>query len=747
MPPASTLVYRVEIEFVAGSGTYVDLSSRVTDVTITRPAGTRLGEATPTTLEVAFLNHPATAAEVATWATGTGVDFCPLSPESQAAAFYPNVDRDKRVKVTAVWNGGASTAVRFWGWVDNWLPEAGQLPPGTATVTLFASCILGRYARRKLLSTYGEVNQQSPDYDYWPLNESPDSTTLKGYAQTGQPVSNAAEVAIPWRIAGKAELQSPEGGHATDGQIQFTRADTFNFPAPVLQTKLRTNGDVFGTFEAWIKLDVAPDAATAADDAICAYTQTGRLVWRWTATTVGGNIVWKMFDDTSTVRATYDTGAPRDGNWHFFFLWFPDALTSNIAISNRGNRFATGVSSGATWPYDPRQIQYIIVGGNMSPTRPGKISATLQGAISSYRVGYNGNMISGQGLNDPGTTISANSYRIYLAIASLAVDTLVGGALSSSPDNRPLLSSNKYPNLLDRWNELVRSTLSELRTRTDGRRQYLALGDTRPAAVALTLHAEQDLSAPDGGWQPIKDESPTRIEVNGPAGSVSYIRSSVETSTGVRLDGSPIDTVCGDITGMRIVGAFATIQTGTRLRSFGFDPTISSTDQLAAAMALQPRDRVRITAIPAALTGQTYLDVFAYGWVERFNADDGSCGWTFETWLADDPPEGVYDDAEYGRFAFGGGLAYASGGTVVGTTATGTMTLTTLAGAAITVNPASYPLDLNWGGERVTVSSAPASSTTPQTLTISARGVAPTVARVHVVNDPVEIWHADQFGV
>lgn len=741
MAPGSTLTYRVEIEFTPGSGTYVDLSDRVTELTIVRPAGTRLGEASTTTVDVSFLNHPASPAEITAWGTTVGAGYCPLSPESPAAAFYPQITRDRMIKVTAVWAGGASTAIRFWGWINSWTPDAGTNPPTTATVSLSASCILSRYARRQLLSQYGEYNMQNPDLDYWPLNEPASSRVFKGYAQAGQN-ANDAKLILPWFPPGKSEIQEPDGGHATDGQIQFTRGDGSSYPSPVLVTPLRSNRSTFSTFEAWFRLDVDPTGSS--DDALTAYNGFGQLWWRLTAGIVSGKVEWTIYDNTGVARSIYATGSPRDGGWHFLFLMFPDATTSNIYYSNRGNRSAGAAGTIGLWGYDPRSFDYMIVGGRMAPTRSGKISNTLQGAISSYRIGYNGYVTSGQGYNDSGTPITSDTHKNLLISSGLGVDAAVGGAVSTSGDTRPIQPTRTYPGLLDRWNEFARTNLSELITRTDGRRQYSALAVTRKAAVSLTLDAEQDLSAPDGGWQPIKDESPTRVQVTSPVGTVSYTQTAVEASTGMRLDAPTIDTANGDDTGMRTVAAFATIQTGTRLRSFGFDPTITSTDKLTAAMALQPRDRVRVTNIPAALTGQTYIDVFAYGWTERFNANDGSCGWTFETWLADDPPEGVYDDAEYGRWALGDGATTVTSGTAVGTTAVGTLVLT---GVTLTTDPTSYPLDLDWAGERVTVTAAPGSSASPQTVTLTARGVAPTVARVHVAGDPVEIWHADRFGV
>ena len=113
MAPVSTLVYRVEIEFVPGSGVYTNVSARVETLTINRPKPSRLGEGTPTTLTLEMQNHPATAAEVAAWGTAGGVDFCPFSTDSGPAAFYPNVERDRMIKITAVWAGKASTNRRF----------------------------------------------------------------------------------------------------------------------------------------------------------------------------------------------------------------------------------------------------------------------------------------------------------------------------------------------------------------------------------------------------------------------------------------------------------------------------------------------------------------------------------------------------------------------------------------------------------------------------------------------------------
>ena len=64
-------------------------------------------------------------------------------------------------------------------------------------------------------------------------------------------------------------------------------------------------------------------------------------------------------------------------------------------------------------------------------------------------------------------------------------------------------------------------------------------------------------------------------------------------------------------------------------------------------------------------------------------------------------------------------------------------------GESWSTSSADYPLDVDWNGERCTINAAPSAPTgEAQTLTITTRGVAPTVARVHASNEPVEVWHS-----
>jgi len=148
---------------------------------------------------------------------------------------------------------------------------------------------------------------------------------------------------------------------------------------------------------------------------------------------------------------------------------------------------------------------------------------------------------------------------------------------------------------------------------------------------------------------------------------------------------------------------------------------------------------MRVEGLPTEYMGVSYVDAFASGWTETYSADGRLAQFVFDTDPADDPAEAILDDAEYGRTALGDGVATITGGTCVGITGTGTVVITST--SPLTAVGGEYSMDLDWLGERITVS-VPGGSTSPQTCTVTARGVAPTVARVHATGQAVEIWHA-----
>jgi hypothetical protein len=727
---------KVELEFSPSSGTYVDISARAYSCIIVRPRTAPGEDAEPTVLELGLFNHPATTAELTAWGAPAGaVNYCPFTPDAATAAFYPNVARGRRVKVTYTWNAGANTSVRGQFWINTWTPDAGNLPPATATVSVNASCILSKYAQKKIMSNYGEFQYLYTTIDYWPYDDDPDSTSLR--VSTKGTGGIPAEMIFPATRTGSATLGPPDGGHLADGQIEFTRGEP-NGPSPVI---LHTMRDVaIYNVALWVKLSIDPAGTT--DDILAAYDSSGNRVWRFTAGIVGGLVQWTVQDDANFAH-TYNTPAyGRDDSWRYISISFPSTSSSAMTIRMKGDTSTTSYGNDTAWTTNPRAFKYLVVGGQMPPLRRGKQTNTLSGLVSGVSVTYSTPLYFGLEVI-PNVPITSDNMRVRLATYSLPIDTLVGGGSNGTvadTDTIVMLTLDNS-NMLQFWNQYTRTVGGRLTTLPDGRRSFRAAAETRLSTVALTLDAELDLSEPDGGWSGTKEETPTRIGVSGPIGSTVVVDAAAETSLGLSIEASTASTMAGTIGVAQSIGQRVLSATASRINSFGFDMSLTSTDKVTAVLALVPGDRVRISNLNSAVDGVTYKDVYASGWIEESHpaqtVNGDAVTFIFDTDPADAPAEAVWDDAEYGRWGMADGTI--TGGTCVGTTATGTVIITT--SDPITGTAGDYPLDLNWNGERITVSFA-AGTTSPQTRTVTARGVAPTVARVHAAGESVDIWNA-----
>lgn len=731
MPAVSAIV---AVEFVPGSGTYVDLSARVTSIQIIRPRTAPATATQPTTFEITFLNHPATAAEVATWGTGVA-GACPLSPDSPLGAFWPNVTRDRRFKITYTWNAGANTSVRGQGWVDVWVPDAGSNPPGSATVSMTGSCVLSQYARRRVLSIFGEESLRGTDADYWPYNDGADATKLAGRATAGNPDPLPAELILPGvNNTGSATLSAPDGGHVTDGQWEFTRGDPSG-PSPVVLHTLR--GSTVGTLSFFVKLSVDPAGLT--DDIMAGYDASGVRIWRFVASLSGGIISYQLQNDLGSVETQYNSGAGRDDGWRYFHLGFASTYV-DMWTAKKGSTEILGFGHFGVFTVDPRAIKYITVGGHMPPNRKTKQTNTLQGGVSSLAVQYSTGFEMAP-LCVPSIPLVGWTVMQRILNYGLAIDALVGGSSNGAlNDTTPVMLTNGANlTLLDLVNEHAITVGGRISTLPSGLRSWRQASETRPTTVALTLQAEQDLHAPAGGWMGLKADKPSRVTVTSPVGQITQIDTVAEALTGTAAEGPSVASAAGSTAVAQSIAGRVLSASGVRLSSFGVDVTSTSTDKLTTIMALVPGDRLQITNLPSSLVGFTTVDAYASGWTETFNTGEQSVYFVFDTDPADDPIEAVWDSADSSRW--GMGTATVTGGTCIGNTGTGTVIITTTAGNELTTTGGEYPMDLNWSGETITVSGV-GGGTSPQTATVTARGVSPSVARSHPTGDTIDVFHA-----
>lgn len=732
---ASVITGRLEIELVPGSGTYTDISVYMIGNPVVQHPRAYGTAATATTFTVVLDNSPDKT---------TGIS--PFNPDNALSPLYPNIQRDRRIRFTYLWNAAASSSRRFSGWIDTVQPDGGS--DGTlanATVTITASCILSRYARRTRISEYGEgvfqLGALQGGADYWALDDEANAVTVRGLSADGYDTPSGI-VFPPVFGSGSMSLGRPDSGILVDGAATFTRGNTGS-ASPVIQLPLRQGVPILRV-SAWVLL--TQDPAGLTDDILGMYDAQGNFIWRLIAHINAGNVEWQICDgqSPSVAHTFFNTGFARDEAWHWLSVVLFDngtgIFTTQLAVRDQyyPDVFVAG---GTAYPaqFDIRFGAWLVVGGIMYPQRQRKQTNTLSGSVASVEVRYTSSGTSVSDRSAGGLLLVADNRLSWITQSVAALDALVGGQIGNgAADPTPVMLTGATSDALAAFNEHALTVNGQLFTRPDGQRHWKTATQARPLTPSVTLDATLDLHMPAGGWALELRELPTRATGSGPVGSITVVDTARETATSLRQDAGTISTGAGSLAVAEQAAWRTFASRKARLSSFGVDTALTSTDKTAALMAMLPYDRLRITGLPTATMGVTQMDVYASGWSETLLLDGAGVVFTFDTDPADDPPEAVFDDSEYGRFASGD--ATVTGGTCVGNTGTGTLTIT-----STDLFVTGQSLDLDWNGERVTVSGISGASS-PQTATVTARGVVPTVARVHASGEIVDTYHAMNFA-
>ena len=735
--PTGDVVFYLRPELFL-NGAWIDVSAHVETrdgVVITRPGGEPGSALEPTTLQLTLRNAPDPVTGVSPW-----------TPDNQLSPYYPFFTRDVLIRYT--YTRGANSWTRFLGWVDSIEPDFGDGSPATFTVRVTASDVMSRWARRSMLSEYGErllwAAGTNP-VDYWPMDDAADAVVLRN---VGSGVT--AKVFAPKSAAkGTLELAAPDSQVLIDGAGTATRGDG-NANAPVVMARLQDLP--VRRVSAWVRLDADP---LGYDDLFTGWTSSGDLIWRFGPylDPGTGHVEWQFHSDTSTTASpvfAWGTDAPRDDSWRWVSLIFYGSPSNAVGLAVRDKYTPDElVVPGIVTAFDARATDYLVAGGNMSPAARGKqtntVQATYGGVYVQYTPGPNDAIpASTSQYGAAGELLTARDRAELLEQYGRPYDILTGGLIGwgDTDDTPVMLVPAKGRTLLDLWTEHRDTVGGVVLTQPNGRPRLRVAAQARPATVALTLSVADDLNMGSGGFAWRKREKPTRVTATSPAGSYVAIDSAAE-ATGLRLDGPDLATAAG--TEAVAASAASAVLAGSgraRATAFGLDPRLSVADVWASLMGLLPGDRLQLTDLPAGVFGHTVEDVYAVGWVETYGGDDPlSVQFVFDAVPADDPAEAVWDTA---RWAMGDGAATITGGTAVGSTGTGTVVITST--SPLTTAAGEYPLDLDWLGERVTVGSAPASATSPQTCTLTARGVGGTVARVHAAGEAVDIYGAARWA-
>ena len=262
--------------------------------------------------------------------------------------------------------------------------------------------------------------------------------------------------------------------------------------------------------------------------------------------------------------------------------------------------------------------------------------------------------------------------------------------------------------------------------RWDGQILFIHPDKLYPQAALCTVDSDGDLLTPPV-LKRSADVRPTRVKVSSPA--LTTAQTAIDTVTEAAFNGASrhdisVSTLATTNANALDVGwSYMTCSAAMRITQLvvdllgpATDWTTTFFDQSTTTGALYPTQRLRV-AVPSSAFGVSTKDMFVQGWTETYDA--GTATLTIDCSPATS--------------------ATVTGGSCVGSTSTGTIVITS--DRPWTTVAQAYPMDLDWAGERVTVT-APGGATSPQTFTVTARGVTGgTSAASHSSGTTVDAWH------
>ncbi len=455
---------------------------------------------------------------------------------------------------------------------------------------------------------------------------------------------------------------------------------------------------------------------------VVGYDVNGDQAWALRFTDNAGQCDINLYDASDTFFATVysafsavgsDTG---DDQWYALSLegtsWFFRRVADNVIVS-----------SGSAVGLTPTLTRSLLFGGGLSVTY-GTVVVSDAASIS-----YTDYLSPNAATTAQARFLDMNLYADFASAQNGARNRSVA---------RKSISGRSAFDVIAEVTRTVGATVTENRSGL-----FLDFWDAdtlRRPTVKFTVDVDADLGA-DFPWR--KSAAPSSVTATWPGGQVTFT-----DPTRPQVD-EQVET-CADTEQHARDVAAARVNASRRLRltRLVLDLADAANDLWASVMTMEVGDRIRVNLGSASSLlvqqfGYTYVDVYVAGWTETYA--NGTALFEIDTDPADDPAGGQFGTGLRSKFSAGGTMTV-TGGTCVGSTSTGTLVVTTTAGSAtVTQNAAAYPITFDWNGEWVTVASPPASATSPQTLTVTARGVAPTVTRSHGTGEPFDVALAPSF--
>jgi hypothetical protein len=705
--------------------TWVDLTSRVEcDISIRKYRTTEFDPLQGCSLEIAALRN----------------DDGYLTPDNPLSPYYPNVTDRALVRYSVRLPSGAWT-YRFKGLTQEWVADPLDSPGAFVKV----SCISALAATEQtpsgnmyIASALSDLDLTSARGDAFELDDpqgasqfknSRKRTSFGGYAtlskvdHVSQAGSVSAATVLPLMPAGLA----------------LAPADTGLGSVLALDLGQALGANVSLGFQ------YSSTASAAAGDLHLAagYDVTGRWLWTWKMTYSAGHTILQ-FGDELAVSVSTSGAIDGDGAWRTLYMYWDGAN----AVYAPDHVIRPSLWSGSFAGLRLDLTRYVMFGGSVPAWQQvGKQTRCPAMQVSGISVGITSGYAS-----------LLDHTAAHTSASVLAWPVKVGGSIISqtfTDDNtvRYTYQPTKGVGGLTLIDTVARSGSLTVLEDFDavaaelGTVNFRDYRSTDPTAVSFTVTSpiDEDLGVAPLTITRTVNSFPTRVTASSLVGSVTVVNTVAEAAGGqVREESTELCTPT-IAQAASAAGKVLNRSTMARWSSVGVNLATSVTNLWGAFVALQPGQRVRLTGLPSALVGFTYRDGYLAGWTETITRDS-QVKLLLDLTPADAPARAVLDDTARGRLAADVGGMTVTSGTAVGSTGNGTIVVTTTAGSPLTVDAGAYPMGFDWNGEYVTVTSAPASAVSPQTLTVTSRGVAPSVARSHSSNESINVYFTSALG-
>ena len=666
-----------------------------------------------------------------------------FTPGNPAGAYWPNVKTGPRIR-WKVTGGDAVERTEFVGYIQGFEPDFVDGGVSGAVVTVTASDRLA--ITNRVMDDPGverarfDAVDNSKVFDAWVFTDRPGATSLVnvGNSASKQP----GLVVYPNKNGdgtdldgGTATLTTPDQGLLASGSMSL---EPISEVGPVLE--LPVSCPTVGSVQFWFRTTEIPLAAMTLAQG---FDSTGEMLWKVYLSPSGSQVNLARTDGAGTTTDVWAYGV-NDGYWrHVWFDVFSAtdsecwSATLTDAASNTYHSVGGGGSGTAV---DMDTTKTIIIGGAMVPVS-GRGMQRQCPTVEIAQVVVTENEISG-GVASYASPIRYRLSSVWLPrfsewiFADAAAVTINGSADPSVA--LPNVAGSSGTQVLQ---EVARTVGGVSWIKPDGTVEFREPDSLRPGTPDLTIDAEADA---EGAFTLVTSVStrPTRVSVASPVGDVQVV-SATEGTTVVE---ESIDTCAATVNQARNAGELL-LQGTDELRITGITLNLATaqTSLWTDVYDLYPQARVRVSGLPSAVLGVSYADYWVSGWTKRAAAtvDGSEDGFWVELDLE---PAWTIAEVATARTAAATGAMTATAGSISGTS-TGTLVVTTGSGPALSNDAGDYPCDFNWNGERVTVTSAPASASSPQTLTVTARGVAPSVARTHGAGEAFGVWNPGKVGI